>query len=322
MTARVSPDGNYLAFMSDMSLTGYDNEDVSSKAPGERLDEEVYLYDAETTNASSAPRATPPGRARGVFDVRQPGTGAAKASGSSSTVARSGAKRRPDRPLAGREHPWMDRPSRRTPPCTSPTTSPIAAACSSTAPTRSCRCEADEDVDRGRRATAGRDRERVPVRARRVGGCASEGGCVAPISSGTSEHESAFLDASANGNEVFFLTAAKLAPQDIDGNFDVYDAHVCEAASPCPPPPSPPPPPCEGEGCQGGILAAGAVRDAGDGQLRRVGQPRPPGAGAGEPVLQTAAPEAETVDAGPEVRESSQGLPEEVQARQGQAAGL
>ena len=40
MTSRVSPDGEWLAFMSDRSLTGYDNHDAVSGMP----DEEVYLY--------------------------------------------------------------------------------------------------------------------------------------------------------------------------------------------------------------------------------------------------------------------------------------
>jgi hypothetical protein len=71
-----------------------------------------------------------------------------------------------------------------------------------------------------------------------MGSCHSTGGCVGLISSGTSPHESAFLDASASGKEVFFLTAEKLpatngATQDVDTNFDVYDAHVCEESSPC-----------------------------------------------------------------------------------------
>lgn len=71
-----------------------------------------------------------------------------------------------------------------------------------------------------------------------MGGCHSTGGCVGLISSGTSPHESAFLDATASGKEVFFLTAAKLpavngVTQDVDTNFDVYDAHVCEDSSPC-----------------------------------------------------------------------------------------
>ncbi len=42
MTSRVSPNGRFLAFMSDRSLTGYDNRDAGSGAP----DEEVFLYDA------------------------------------------------------------------------------------------------------------------------------------------------------------------------------------------------------------------------------------------------------------------------------------
>ena len=49
-TARVSPNGQYLAFMSEQSLTGYDNEDLSSGHPGERMDEEVYLYDAHAAS--------------------------------------------------------------------------------------------------------------------------------------------------------------------------------------------------------------------------------------------------------------------------------
>ena len=44
LTSSVSPDGRYVAFMSDRSLTGYDNIDASS---GQR-DEEVYLYDAQS----------------------------------------------------------------------------------------------------------------------------------------------------------------------------------------------------------------------------------------------------------------------------------
>jgi hypothetical protein len=32
---------------------------------------------------------------------------------------------------------------------------------------------------------------------------------------------------------VFFMTAAKLAPEDLDGEYDVYDAHECTLGSPC-----------------------------------------------------------------------------------------
>ena len=48
VTSAVSPDGQYLAFMSDRSLTGYDNEDATSQTPGKRMDEEVFLYDSAT----------------------------------------------------------------------------------------------------------------------------------------------------------------------------------------------------------------------------------------------------------------------------------
>ncbi len=44
LTSEVSPDGQYVAFMSERSLTGYDNIDASS---GQR-DEELYLYDAQS----------------------------------------------------------------------------------------------------------------------------------------------------------------------------------------------------------------------------------------------------------------------------------
>lgn len=77
-------------------------------------------------------------------------------------------------------------------------------------------------------------------------------GCVSLVSSGTGGEESAFLDASANGNDVFFLSPARLSALDGDLELDVYDARVdgtafepapaseCvgEACRPSPPPPA------------------------------------------------------------------------------------
>ncbi len=72
-----------------------------------------------------------------------------------------------------------------------------------------------------------------------VGGCTSsvasgtmvfvgsDDGCVGLISSGISGQESAFFDASTSGDDVFFITAAKLVSTDYDRGYDVYDAHVC-----------------------------------------------------------------------------------------------
>jgi hypothetical protein len=80
----------------------------------------------------------------------------------------------------------------------------------------------------------------------------SGAGCVGLISSGSSAEESAFLDASETGGDVFFLTTAKLAPQDFDNAFDIYDAHECTSESPCVSPPGQSPPACEtAEACRG-----------------------------------------------------------------------
>jgi hypothetical protein len=58
------------------------------------------------------------------------------------------------------------------------------------------------------------------------------------------------MDASENGNDVFFYTSARLTGEDRDSARDIYDAHVCEPESPCPASPTPPPVECEGDGCQ------------------------------------------------------------------------
>jgi hypothetical protein len=109
-------------------------------------------------------------------------------------------------------------------------------------------------------------------------------GCVGLISSGSSSEESAFLDASAGGGEgedgepgqeggdnVFFLTSARLSPLDVDSARDVYDAHVCGVGWACPTP-SPAPPVCEGDACQNvvappGELTPGSLTFSGPGNL-------------------------------------------------------
>jgi hypothetical protein len=63
------------------------------------------------------------------------------------------------------------------------------------------------------------------------------------MSSGSSSEESALLDASENGGDVFFLSAAQISGADQDHAFDVYDAHICSEGG-CPPPTVGSPPPC------------------------------------------------------------------------------
>jgi hypothetical protein len=71
------------------------------------------------------------------------------------------------------------------------------------------------------------------------------GGCVNLISSGDGDQDSEFVDAGADGRDVFFTTGWSLLQQD-PGQIDIYDARV---GGGFPPPPAPVPP-CQGESCQ------------------------------------------------------------------------
>ncbi len=78
-----------------------------------------------------------------------------------------------------------------------------------------------------------------------AGSCDVASGCLYLISSGTSDRDSTFVDASASGSEVFFTTSQPLAPSDTDAAYDLYDARV-EGGLPSPPTPAP----CLGDACQ------------------------------------------------------------------------
>jgi hypothetical protein len=77
-------------------------------------------------------------------------------------------------------------------------------------------------------------------------------GCVGLISSGESSEESAFIEASSSGNDVFFITTSQLVPADYDTSYDMYDAHVCsEETTPCFPENAAVPPACtDGASCK------------------------------------------------------------------------
>lgn len=229
LTSRVSPgDGEWLAFMSDQRLTGYDNEDAVSKAP----DEEVYLYNAKLGSLVCA-SCNPSGeRPHGVFDTEKAGEGLGLLV---------------DRPEVWRER-WI---AGSIPGWTS------LAKWRATYQSRYLSSSGRLFFDSADTLVPQDQNHKEDVYEYEPGGvgnCASAGGCVSLISSGakTDEHESAFLDASASGNDVFFLTSEKLVAGDTDTAFDVYDARICgtSESAPCLPVKPPPPPTCSGEQCR------------------------------------------------------------------------
>jgi hypothetical protein len=117
------------------------------------------------------------------------------------------------------------------------------------------------------------------------GGCessAQDEGCLYLISSGTSNEQSYFGDASANGDDVFFFTRQELVPSSEGGNFVVYDAHECLVHEACEETPHVNAAECTGEGCATSPYSTPPVPDllsaapAGSGNL-----PEPPASTGG-----------------------------------------
>ena len=79
--------------------------------------------------------------------------------------------------------------------------------------------------------------------AQGTGSCGRAGGCLSLLSSGKGGGGS-FADASADGSDAFFLTAASLLGTD-PGAVDLYDARIGGGF-----PAAPEPIPCEGDACQ------------------------------------------------------------------------
>jgi DNA-binding beta-propeller fold protein YncE len=229
-TARVSPDGQWLAFMSQRELTGYDNTDLRSDKP----DQEVYLYDAEGGGSGRLVCAScdPTGeRPTGVVT-----------SENGSLV------------LQDKVWPANVGVAANVPGWTSPFYQSRYLTNGGRLFFNSHDALVPQDVNRTWDVY-----EYEPAGYRNRGGtleCSTESvvysersaGCVGLISDGESPEESGFLDASENGEEVFFMTASKLVPQDFDSSYDIYDARECTTnSSPCPPAPASQPAPCTNE---------------------------------------------------------------------------
>ncbi len=237
--SEVSPDGRYVAFMSNSPLTGYDNHDAVSGQP----DEEVYLYDASSNRLVCASCNPTGARPVGVFDNGgEFGTGyegllvdttnswSAKSSGSNHWLAGS---------LVG----WNNTLNRAS-------YQPRYVMDSGRLFFNSPDALVPQD-------TNGLE-DVYEYEPGGVGSCAPEravfsetsGGCVSLISSGTSATESAFMDASETGDDVFFVAANKLTFEDYDNAYDMYDAHVCTEAVPCRAEPVSPPECTSGDSCK------------------------------------------------------------------------
>jgi DNA-binding beta-propeller fold protein YncE len=235
--SRVSPDGRFLTFMSDRSLTGYDNLDVNSGKP----DEEVYLYHAPADPGTEAgglfcASCNPTGaRPDGLLDTGQNVPLDTFSNGGNWT----------DRWLAGILPGWNS----------------AFAGLTGYQPrylSNSGRLFFESPDGLVPRATNGRW-DVYEFEPAGVGTCTAvmagyssrSGGCVGLISGGTSSADSTFLDASENGEDVFFTTSSRLVGRDYDTAPDVYDAHVCSSASPCLQEPVLAAPCGEGEACKG-----------------------------------------------------------------------
>jgi hypothetical protein len=219
-TSRVNPSGTALLFMSQASLTGYDNGHRKSSAcsfGNEQVPcQELFLYDATESLSSSNPVcvscnpsgavASAPARlSLGEAEVALPGPIW------SSHLSRNLS--------AGGGRVFFETAESLVPGDTNGVT----------------------DVYEWEREG--------------VGSCPpGDDHCLYLISSGTAHARSFFGDASASGDDVFFFTRQPLVGQDNDLNFDVYDARVgggipdqnpvvshCEGEE-CAPSPSPAPP--------------------------------------------------------------------------------
>jgi DNA-binding beta-propeller fold protein YncE len=218
LTARVSPDGEWLAFMSQRSLTGYDNRDANSGQP----DEEVYEYNAATERivcASCNPTGTRPagreykgirteaGGVVGGFQVWAPTTWIAGNVPGWTPFAENEALYQ-SRYLSDEGRLFFDSSDALVPLDINGTENVYEFE--------------PQGVGTCEQATSSGSVVFSPA----------AGGCVGLISSGSSTRESAFLDASESGGDVFILTTDRLSPLG-EGGREIYDAHECTSQAPC-----------------------------------------------------------------------------------------
>jgi hypothetical protein len=242
---RVAPNGEWLAFMSQAALTGYDNRDSLSGRP----DAEVYLYSASDEHlvcASCEPTGARPlatlygeqleSNDQGNAWVEAEPVAADIPGWQTITYNTQLSEPYQSRYLSDSGRLFFNSDDALVPQDVNGT----------------------EDVYEYEPAGVGdcsvsSSSGSVVYRAVRrfaVGGRGGEegAGCVGLISSGSSAEESEFLDASEGGGEVFFRSSARLVAQaqGLEAGYSVYDARECTAQLPCAGP-SLVAPPCDNE---------------------------------------------------------------------------
>ncbi len=254
LVAAGSPSGRYLAFMSQLPLTGYDSRDAKSGRP----DEEAFRYDAASDSLACVSCAPSGARPHGV-------------------VGANGYQLPSD---------WQGIWTSRRVAATLPDPEAVEAGVSAFYHPRAM-------LDNGRvlfnafdslvPADSNGTADAYEYEPWGAGSCSSAaagpalaqaegGGCVALLSSGTSERESAVIDSSATGEDVFIITASRLSALDEDPDYDIYDVRVGGV-----PAKREVPAECLGEACQSPAAAPAAATPptaalSGDGNL----QGRPP----------------------------------------------
>ncbi len=200
---KVSSNGAFFAFESTLRLTAYDNTDQNTGEP----DNEIYLYDAAAGSLvcpSCNPSGEPPTAGGPSFGLEK-GLGVGAFEGGE----------HPARNLTESGRLFFD-----TAEALLPADTNGSGACPEPNGNPSC-------TDVYEFEPAG------------VGTCAELAGCLFLISTGTSTRETDFVDASANGNDVFIREYQKLVPRDTqEGAPTIYDVRV-DGGFPEPPPPPP-----------------------------------------------------------------------------------
>ncbi len=210
LSAAAAPNGRYLAFMSERSLTGYDNRDSKSQEPVE----EVFRYDAIADRLDCI--SCNPSGASPEGQVSDPTGG--------------------DPTRADTQSNWSKR-----------WVGAILPAAQESEPTLGLTFHHPRVIhDNGRvffnaidplvSADSNGEWDVYQYEPTGTGDCTlsssgaatarSTGGCVSLISSGAAEEEATFVDASEGGDSVFFITPERLSVLDEDSELDVYDARV------------------------------------------------------------------------------------------------